>query len=81
MSPHWAGELPGSAGHSDHYTFLGSSHGQGPLGSRASIATMEATDRPGSIQAMVQATKAGRESLQSQKLRRIFTDEEELRFG
>ena len=30
---------------------------------------------------MFQATKAGRESLQSQKLRRILTDEEELRFG
>ena len=42
---------------------------------------MEATDRPGSIQAVIRATKAGRESLQSQKLRRILTDEEELRFG
>lgn len=43
--------------------------------------TVEATDRRGSIQAVIRATKAGRESLQSQKLRRILTDEEEFRFG
>ena len=47
MSPHRAGEFQGSADHRDHCTFLGSSHGRGTLGSRASIATMEATDRPG----------------------------------
>ena len=40
---------------------------------------MEVADRPGTIQAMAWVTRAGSESLRSQKMRMILTDEEELR--
>lgn len=82
MSPHRAGEFWGSATHRDHCTFLGSSHGRGTWGHEEYERWHHGGYRQTRLNPGCDKGYKGRKKVPaSQKLKRILTDEEELRFG